>query len=121
MPTAAVERGDARGIVAAVLQPLQALDQTRRGGRAAHDADDAAHGLNLWFHGRASSNRRKEGNAEPSPWGQPLGLDCSDRHSRLQSRRWNVRLWLDKGSLARLLRKGSISVRRELPRGKKRR
>jgi hypothetical protein len=41
---AAHEPGHTRRVVAAVLQPLQALDQPCGDGRNAHDADDAAHG-----------------------------------------------------------------------------
>src|SRR6185312_9847312 len=37
------EPGDAGGIVAAVLQPLEALDQPRRHRPIADDPDDAAH------------------------------------------------------------------------------
>ncbi|MNT26274.1 hypothetical protein D3C72_1618360 [compost metagenome] len=35
--------GDAGGVIAAVLQPLQAVDQTGDDGACARDADDAAH------------------------------------------------------------------------------
>jgi hypothetical protein len=42
---AALNGGDAGGVIAPVLQPLQALDQAGRDGGLAHDADDAAHEL----------------------------------------------------------------------------
>ncbi|MNT56625.1 hypothetical protein D3C72_1939390 [compost metagenome] len=35
--------GDAGGIIAAILQPLQAVDQAGNDGACARDADDAAH------------------------------------------------------------------------------
>ena len=38
-----LQRGDAGGIVAAVFEPLQRLDDLRRDRRLAEDADDAAH------------------------------------------------------------------------------
>src|SRR3546814_7513423 len=39
---AVAQRGDARGVVAAVLQALQAVEQQGRHGRLAQDTDDAA-------------------------------------------------------------------------------
>ncbi|MNI62711.1 hypothetical protein D3C73_1180420 [compost metagenome] len=39
----AVLHGDAGGIIAAILQPLQAVDQARDDGAGSGDADDAAH------------------------------------------------------------------------------
>src|SRR3546814_18414432 len=42
---AVAQRGDARGVVAAVLQELEAVEQQGRHGRLAQDTDDAAHEL----------------------------------------------------------------------------
>ena len=43
----AIEHGDAGGVVAAVFEPLQALDQYWTTSRSAIDADDSAHGQEL--------------------------------------------------------------------------
>ena len=41
------DHGHARGIIAAIFEPPQGLDQPLLDGRLADDADDAAHGLVL--------------------------------------------------------------------------
>ena len=42
---AVLQRGDARGIVAAIFEALERIDQLRRGRLVADDTDNAAHAL----------------------------------------------------------------------------